>query len=396
MPHTPHNLQHCGRALLRTLLSSRATRPTASDPVARVGRIARIGGPAFLSHAAGSGVEAAIRNWPLTSGDLLSTGVAGSVEVEIGSTLVHLDADSVLALVRVDDEQLALRLRAGSLTIRCRSPEMARQVAIECGDLRFELCDAGLYHLAAGSDSVAGTAWQGALRCSAGGRSRLIAAGQSVRLSGDGEHDEALPVDSAGLALWTPACDTPCGTTEDRGHVAEELTGSGDLALHGDWYETAAYGAVWFPRDLPAEWAPYRYGQWIWLAPWGWTWIGAEPWAFAPFHYGRWACFRGAWGWLPGCRRQQPVYAPALVAWSDPVEAGRPPCGSQPATDWLPLGPQQSYVPPYRCSDRYLQQINAPHDGDGSHLDETGGQLLMRLWARVREPLRSPGGTARA
>ena len=35
-------------------------------------------------------------------------------------------------------------------------------------------------------------------------------------------------------------------------------------------------------------WAPYRYGRWAWVRPWGWTWVDNAPWGYAPFHYGRW------------------------------------------------------------------------------------------------------------
>src|SRR5258708_31832165 len=45
------------------------------------------------------------------------------------------------------------------------------------------------------------------------------------------------------------------------------------------------YGEVWYPTSVPANWVPYRHGQWSWIEPWGWNWIAAEPWGFAPFHY---------------------------------------------------------------------------------------------------------------
>ncbi|HRD89094.1 MAG: hypothetical protein JNN21_08030 [Candidatus Accumulibacter sp.] len=384
MLHQPHNLQHCGRSLRSLLLSLPAILPAAADPVARVGRVARTAGPAFLSRAAGRGAEPATGNWPLQGGDLLSTGAGGRAEVEIGSTLLQLDADSVLAFVRVDDQQLALRLRAGSLIARCRSLEMARQFAIECGGLRFGLCDAGRYRLTVGCDSVAATATEGALRYSVGDRSRVIDAGKTLCLSGNGdaEHESLAAIDDE-FARWSLARESSSGAADGFRHVSPELTGAGDLASHGDWYETPAYGAVWFPRNLPADWAPYRSGSWAWLEPWGWTWIGREPWAFAPFHYGRWACFRGAWGWLPGLRVQRPVYAPALVAWSDPVEAGRPPCSGQPAAAWRPLEPREAYAPTYRCSSRYLRQLNAPQAGNTEQLSEVGRELLAMTSGRA-------------
>ena len=45
---------------------------------------------------------------------------------------------------------------------------------------------------------------------------------------------------------------------------------------------------MWMPNGVAADWAPYRYGHWVWISPWGWTWVDDASWGFAPFHYGRW------------------------------------------------------------------------------------------------------------
>ena len=85
---------------------------------------------------------------------------------------------------------------------------------------------------------------------------------------------------------------------------------------NGTWATTPDYGPVWTPTSVPAGWAPYRYGQWTWIAPWGWTWVDSAPWGFAPFHYGRWVYYGGGWGWSPGpLGYWNPYYAPALVGW---------------------------------------------------------------------------------
>ena len=93
-------------------------------------------------------------------------------------------------------------------------------------------------------------------------------------------------------------------------------------------------------------WAPYRYGHWAWVNPWGWTWVDDAPWGYAPFHYGRWVFVGGAWGWVPGPvvgRKWRPVYSPALVAWaggpSFGVSIG---IGAGPAVGWFALGPRRS------------------------------------------------------
>ena len=64
------------------------------------------------------------------------------------------------------------------------------------------------------------------------------------------------------------------------------------------------YGTVWFPHVTIVGWAPYRYGHWAWISPWGWTWVDDAPWGFAPFHYGRWVFVarRLGLGALPAAR----------------------------------------------------------------------------------------------
>src|SRR5258708_22289145 len=136
------------------------------------------------------------------------------------------------------------------------------------------------------------------------------------------------------------------------------MTGLEDLASYGQYEDTPDYGQVWFPRDVDPDWAPYKYGHWAFVNPWGWTWVDDQPWGFAPFHYGRWAQVEGRWGWIAGRRVAEPVYAPALVAfiggggWGAGLEAGG-------ATGWVALGPDEVYRPDYRVSETYARQLNA-------------------------------------
>jgi hypothetical protein len=106
------------------------------------------------------------------------------------------------------------------------------------------------------------------------------------------------------------------------------------------------------------DWAPYRFGDWSWIGPWGWTWIDDEPWGFAPCHYGRWIHARHGWAWSPGTREiHHPVFAPALVAW----RGGARPDGDArhaPHVGWVPLGYNEVYEPPYRASRDYLRAAN--------------------------------------
>ena len=120
------------------------------------------------------------------------------------------------------------------------------------------------------------------------------------------------------------------------------------------------YGPVWVPTGVAVGWAPYRFGHWVWIAPWGWTWVEDEPWGFAPFHYGRWVSVGGVWGWVPGPVAVRPVYAPALVAWvgGTPGFSFSVSIGAGGGIGWFPLGPREVFVPGYRVSDAYVTRVN--------------------------------------
>jgi hypothetical protein len=151
-------------------------------------------------------------------------------------------------------------------------------------------------------------------------------------------------------------------------YVSDDVIGYEDLDEYGGWRPVPEYGNVWFPRTTVAGWAPYRDGHWVWISPWGWTWVDDEPWGFAPFHYGRWVVVDGSWGWVPSPPRPavvtaayvRPVYSPALVAWVGGshfgvgVGVGSAPVG----VAWFPLGPRDVYCPSYLVSERYVERVN--------------------------------------
>jgi hypothetical protein len=116
---------------------------------------------------------------------------------------------------------------------------------------------------------------------------------------------------------------------------------------------------VWYPSGVAVGWVPYRLGHWAWIEPWGWTWVGAEPWGFCPYHYGRWALIGARWGWVPGPVAVVPWYAPALVAFVGgggfSLSIG---FGSGGVAAWFPLGPSDPFIPWYHYQGNYIRQVN--------------------------------------
>jgi hypothetical protein len=161
---------------------------------------------------------------------------------------------------------------------------------------------------------------------------------------------------------WALARDERENESGSARYVSRDIDGYYDLDENGDWQNDPDYGAIWVPRGVAVGWAPYHDGHWVWLNPWGWTWVDAQPWGFAPFHYGRWAYTRGYWGWVPGPVVVRPVYAPALVAFVGGGPGGFGMSvgfgGGFAGVAWFPLGPRDVYLPSYRCSPRYVQNVN--------------------------------------
>lgn len=332
-----------------------------ADPPGRVGRVAWLSGPVYLHRAASGQASAALPNWPITTGDVVSTGSGARAEVQIGSAQLQLDSGSVLEFVQVDDRAIRLQLLDGSVIARLASRESAREFELVTRDGRFRVRDAGRYRVDSDRSNTAATVYSGGLRFDASDLSLDLGAGQRARFwnAGGTRYQLLAPVNDD-FAAWSWAREQQYGAASQAPpYVSAEMTGAADLDTHGYWSDSPEYGAIWFPRAVAADWAPYRMGRWEWVEPWGWTWVGDEAWGFAPFHYGRWVLYRGAWGWVPGRWVARPVYAPALVAWiGGPPAAGSAWVGARPSVGWFPLAPREVYIPPYRSSAEHVRQVN--------------------------------------
>jgi hypothetical protein len=375
-----------------------------ADPPGRVGRLAEATGAVWLfSPSTGEWVTAPL-NRPITTADRLSTDPGARAVLRIGSTVLRLDGASELEFVTVDDDRIRVQLHAGSVALRVRNPEKISEIELLSAEGRFALQRAGRYRMDRADAATSVTVWSGQGIFEGRGSAQTLFARQrgdfwlDPRLGPNLQYSLVDPMLDA-FSGWVASRDLQDDRLASARYVSPEMTGVEDLDLHGRWEETADYGAVWVPRGVPPGWAPYRFGRWAWVSPWGWTWIDDAPWGFAPFHYGRWVWYRDAWGWTPGRWVARPVYAPALVAWIGGSHFGvGVQIGAAPPVGWFPLAPFEPFVPWYGVSPRYVQGINSGHVT----------QVDPRLWQspdtfvgrfpyanRFREPAVTvvPGGT---
>lgn len=353
----------CGAVIVSSLFLPVRAWADDDDPPARVARMNYAqGSVSFQPGGEGDWVEA-VPNRPLTTGDNLWTDKDSRAELHIGSTAIRLSSETSLTFLTLDDRTIQLRLADGSMMLRVRHLDDDDTIEVDTPNLAFQIQRNGEYRVDVNADGHTTTVAviQGRGEAIGGGQNYTVVANQEAVFSGDEELNYDInqlpPPDD--FDNWALERDRREDRADSANYVSREMTGYEDLDDYGRWNYTANYGPVWVPRNVPVDWAPYRYGHWVWVAPWGWTWVDDEPWGFAPFHYGRWCQLGGGWAWVPGPVVMRPVYAPALVAF---VGGGgfhfSIALGGGPGVAWFPLAPGEVFVPAYHVSRVYVNQVN--------------------------------------
>lgn len=333
------------------------------DPPGRVGRLAELAGPVWWFDLEQGRWDAAERNRPLTTGDRVSTGRDARAEVRIGSTTLTLAEATEVEFLRLDDEQLRIQLHRGSLALRLRSRDVAAETVLGTDEAWLRPLRGGLYRLDRDDDTTLAGSWRGELQVE-DDPTLTVDNDRRLQLWREGRmrelrHRWREPLDDA-FSQRVLQADRDETRSASAAHVSPEMTGWEDLDRHGRWDQHPDYGAIWIPFGVGIDWVPYRDGRWAWIRPWGWTWIDAAPWGFAPFHYGRWVEWRARWVWVPGAYVPRPVFAPALVAWIDAPAVGIGLRIGGPTYSWMPLPPWEPFRPHYRASPRYHERIDPP------------------------------------
>jgi hypothetical protein len=354
---------------LALLLPKLALADDDDDPPSVVARLAFAqGAVSFQPGGTDDWVDAVI-NRPVTIGDKLWSDNDGRVELQLDDSNIRLSNNTGISFLNLNDNITQIRLTEGTLLIRVRHLDENETYEVDTPNLAFSIYRPGVYRVNVneGGDATAIVVRSGEGQVTGGGASYSLRANDDAVFSGVDELN--ADVEDYGGATddfdaWSDGRDRHYGRSRSAQYVSQDVVGYEDLDDHGDWREERDYGHVWYPQ-VAVGWAPYHYGHWAYVAPWGYTWVDDQPWGFAPFHYGRWVNVEGRWGWIPTPPRAEgvvyvrPVYAPALVAFVGgggfAVGVG---VGGGGAVGWFPLGPREVYVPSYRVSPRYVENVN--------------------------------------
>jgi hypothetical protein len=350
-------------ASLFLLVLSTAALWAEDDPPGRVARLQYVSGSVSIQPQGTQDWVEATQNRPLTTSDNIWADKNSRVELSVGTALLRMNSESSLTFTNLSDRTVQVQLHQGTLNLHLRKLYDGEIYEIDTPNMAFTVQKSGDYRFDVDpeADASSVTVWKG--------RGDATGEGSAVRVDA---HERAHFTNGTSMAHTFSSApgldgfDDWCVVRDHREdhyasarYVSPDVIGYEDLDDYGYWETVPSYGPVWVPRHVVAGWAPYRYGHWVWVSPWGWTWVDDAPWGFAPFHYGRWVYYRNYWGWAPGPVYVRPVYAPALVAWFGGhgwgVSVG---FGGGPGYGWCPLGYGEPFVPWYRGSRGYFHNVN--------------------------------------
>jgi hypothetical protein len=340
------------------------------DPPSRVARLSHTDGTVSFNPAGTDDWVAAVINRPITSGDKLWSDNGSRAELHIGSASLRIGSTTGFSFLDLTDSIAQVQLTEGSLRVRVKRLEENETFEIDTPNLALSILRPGSYRVDVneGGDSTVVSVQGGEGEVTGGGQAYSVHAGQTATFQGTDQLNADVQSygDQDDFDRWCLERDHREDRSTSARYVSDDVIGYEDLDDYGGWRSVPEYGTIWFPHTTVVGWAPYRYGHWVYVAPWGYTWVEDEPWGFAPFHYGRWVTVGGVWGWVPcqprgvvGVAYVRPVYAPALVAWVGGPHFGVAVVGGGPASvGWFPLGPREVYVPSYRVSRTYVTNVN--------------------------------------
>jgi hypothetical protein len=330
------------------------------DPPSRVARLSYLDGNVSFQPGGQGDWGAATRNRPVTIGDKIWSDNNSRAELQAGQASIHVSSMTALSFLNLDDQTIQMRLAEGTINFRVREMRQGDVYEVDAPNLAFTVTQAGAFRVEVNENG------DGTRVTVIRGEGQVVANGQTYTIHG-GERGEFNGTENVSYFVASaPAPDDFDRWSNDRDrrdddsvsakYVSRDVPGYSDLDDSGTWNEEPDYGPVWYPNTVDVGWAPYSYGSWNYVGPWGWTWVDYSPWGFAPYHYGRWAYIGSRWGWCPGPYYAQPIYGPAFVGFlGGGFNVG---FGFGGGIGWFPLGPRECYRPWYRTSGAYYRNVN--------------------------------------
>ncbi|MBI2792992.1 MAG: hypothetical protein HYX61_13685 [Gammaproteobacteria bacterium] len=293
------------------------------------------------------------RNRPLIPGDRLWNEENSFSSLQSANAITCTGSNSLVSLLNVNEFIVQLQLISGTLEFYVGNNKNEQEYEISTPNLVFYVYEPGHYQIRVSpeTDSTTIHVLEGTGEIYGENSAYHIGPNQGIQFFGTNlKKFKAVKANSKNeLSHWC-ANQLP-ESNNSVNNVSPDVIGNQDLNYYGSWTQIEGLGMVWSPKGVEPDWAPYQEGHWLWIEPWGWTWIAHEPWGFAPYHYGRWAQVSDRWFWVPGPKSDKAFYAPALV--------GFVLMDKNSVIGWFPLAPGELFWPSYYVSFDEFNDLNS-------------------------------------
>lgn len=355
-----------------------------------VARISLLNGDVTVRRGdSGDWITAAV-NGPLLAEDRVLSGVGARAEVQLDYyDRIRLGSDTEIRFPELEWRKYQVQVARGTV-IFSALPGTNDQIEFATPAASLRPLSAGSYRVTVLDDgSVEFTVRRGEAEIYTQRGTRKLTPGRTMRvqLSPDNipEFQLSYEIPRDSFDEFSDRRDHDLQRVKSYQYVSRDVYGAEDLDDTGDWVYQAPYGWSWRPYVAPG-WAPYREGRWVWVDDsYGWSWVSYDPWGWAPYHYGRWFCSGDSWFWYPGAFGGPHYWSPGLVAFFGyggfGVGVGFGGFG------WVPLAPFETYHPWYG---------HRGHGGyGGNHYNVVNNYNIINNYRNARGGLGVSGVNAR-
>src|SRR6266851_4529549 len=173
-------------SMVLTTLAAAQDQNQQDDPPSRVARLGYMEGSVSFQPAGEADWVQAVANRPMTTGDKLWADKDSRAELQLGSAVIRLAANTGFSFLNLDDRTAQIQLTSGSLNIRVRRLDRNDVFEIDTPNQAFSVTRPGSYRVEASEDGnyTVVSVRQGEGESTGNGQNFTLHAGQKGTFSG--------------------------------------------------------------------------------------------------------------------------------------------------------------------------------------------------------------------
>ena len=141
-----------GIALASIALTTRATAQDQDDPPGRVARLGYVQGSVSFQPAGETDWVGAVPNRPMSTGDQLWTDQDSRAEVQLGSAVIRLAANTGFSFLNLDDDTVQIQLTSGAINVTVRRLSDNDDFEVDTPNQAFTIFQPGHYRVEVSGD----------------------------------------------------------------------------------------------------------------------------------------------------------------------------------------------------------------------------------------------------